>query len=161
MTSTRRSCQWAPSNTPEVSSPTTTWRGGSATRPADYRPTSRTASRACSAPGASPHASRSRNTLLYSIQRTLSYMYIHAEEMYTLSLSVFIHVCIIINYAEETVCMVKSVVLVLQWLHEESLISPDSHYPWVGPQRSLLLTTIKKVRWEQASKRYMYYIIRE
>lgn len=33
----------------------------------------------------------------------------------------------------------------LQWLHEESLISPDSHYPWVGPQRSMLLTTIKKV----------------
>lgn len=32
-----------------------------------------------------------------------------------------------------------------QWLHEESLISPDSHYPWVGPQRSMLLTTIKKV----------------
>jgi len=36
-----------------------------------------------------------------------------------------------------------------QWLHEESLILPDSHYPWVGPQRSVLLTTIKKVLSEQ------------
>ena len=44
---------------------------------------------------------------------------------------------------------VSSLPLILtltQWLHEESLILPDSHYPWVGPQRSMLLTTIKKVR---------------
>ena len=37
------------------------------------------------------------------------------------------------------------IVTLTQWLHEESLILPDSHYPWVGPQRSVLLTTIKKV----------------
>ena len=42
----------------------------------------------------------------------------------------------------------------VQWLHEENLILPDSHYPWVGPQRSMLLTSIKKVcrqhiRWRE------------
>ena len=34
----------------------------------------------------------------------------------------------------------------LQWLHEESLIVPDSVHAWIGQQRSALLTTIKKVR---------------
>ena len=43
--------------------------------------------------------------------------------------------------------------IILQWLHEESLISHDSHYPWVGPQRSMLLTTIKKV----CIQTYMYH----
>lgn len=33
----------------------------------------------------------------------------------------------------------------MQWLHEEKLILPDSSYPWVGMQRSVILTTIKKV----------------
>ena len=38
-----------------------------------------------------------------------------------------------------------------QWLHEESLIQPDVHYPWIGPQRSALLTNIKKVLSDQLS----------
>lgn len=33
----------------------------------------------------------------------------------------------------------------MQWLHEEKLILPDAPYPWVGTQRSVILTTIKKV----------------
>lgn len=33
----------------------------------------------------------------------------------------------------------------MQWLHEEKLILPDSPYPWIGTQRSVILTTIKKV----------------
>jgi len=46
------------------------------------------------------------------------------------------------------------IVTLTQWLHEESLILPDSHYPWVGPQRSVLLTTIKKVHCRRPT--YLY-----
>ena len=62
--------------------------------------------------------------------------------------------CVLEIETESCGCMGPDIVLwhlcfltlAIQWLHEESLISPDSHYPWVGPQRSVLLTTIKKVR---------------
>ena len=32
-----------------------------------------------------------------------------------------------------------------QWLYEEMLSTPDPHYPFLGPQRSVIVGTIKKV----------------
>eukprot|EP00731_Ephydatia_muelleri_P029201 Em0020g845a len=45
----------------------------------------------------------------------------------------------------------RGITVRFQWLHEESLIQPDVHYPWIGPQRSALLTNIKKVLSDQLS----------
>lgn len=48
--------------------------------------------------------------------------------------------------------MLVCVIVFVQWLHEESLIVPDSVHAWIGQQRSALLTTIKKVRLQNRNK---------
>jgi PI-3-kinase-related kinase SMG-1 len=50
---------------------------------------------------------------------------------------------------KQSIQRLKNVTMRFQWLHEESLIVPDSVHAWVGHQRSALLTTIKKVLSEQ------------